>query len=919
MGQKVGDIDLGLRVNAGPFKTQMNGIQKLASKAGKTLAAAFAVKGLIQFSSECLKLGSDLAEVQNVTDTVFPNMKERVNQFAKEAMNTAGLSETMAKKFTGTFGAMASSFGFSEKEAYNMSTTLTKLSGDVASFYNISQDEAYTKLKSVFTGETETLKELGIVMTQNALDAYAMSNGYGKLTNAMTEAEKVSLRYAFVQSQLTHAAGDFARTADSWANQVRVLSLQFESLKANIGQGLINVLSPVLKWINMLIAKVVAASEAFRKFTERLTGKKQQPITVKETAAGMETVSSGANTATKAVGGTNKAVKKLKRELAGFDQITKLTDNSETGGGDSAATASPTGGSSGASVNTGSVSGNEKEVTKLSGAYKKLAESFDRLKKSFKGFADLCTSAGKWVLDNVLKPLGKWTLNKLAPKIFDALAAAFDALTSAGKALQPLWQWLWDNFFSKIAKFTGGVIIKFLEMLTSGLEKLSAWIDKHPKLFSGIVTGLLGLKAVEKVSGPLNILRAAMKKSGGSVSGFLTEIGNIAKIKGKFEKFGPIIAKVTGPFNKLRAAFKDGGGTISGMLKEIGKLSSLKGKFGKLGSIFEKVTGPFNKFRTAFKNGGGLVGAFGKIKTAAGILLNGLKGVGAFFMSNPIVLGIAAVVAAGVLIYKNWDKICEMAAKLKKKVVDTFNSIVSKIKEVPKKIKEFFKGKIDGVAEWFGSIKDAFVNTLSKLGDKLPDLSKVGEKISSAVGTVKAKISAWFADKKKNISKKWNKLTKEVKEKKAELKAEIKQKWKDLKGKWKNIVENVEEKRAELKAEIKQKWSNLKSKWNAIIDNIKEKKAELKAEIKQKWSNLKDKWNSIVGNIKDKTAELKAKIGTTWSNLKDKWNSIVSNIKDKTAEMKAKVGTTWSSLKDKWNSIVGNIKSKTAEMKAKVG
>lgn len=167
-------------------------------------------------------------------------MTAQVDKFAQSAAQSFGLSETMAKRYTGTFGAMAKAFGFTEKEAYDMASTLTGLTGDVASFYNLNQDEAYTKLKSVFTGETESLKDLGVVMTQTALDAYAMANGYGKTTSAMTEAEKVSLRYAFVQDQLSAATGDFVRTSGSWANQVRIMKLQMESFMATVGQGLIN-------------------------------------------------------------------------------------------------------------------------------------------------------------------------------------------------------------------------------------------------------------------------------------------------------------------------------------------------------------------------------------------------------------------------------------------------------------------------------------------------------------------------------------------------------------------------------------------------------------------------------------------------------------------------------------------------------
>ena len=227
LADNVGEISLDLTIDERKFNKEVANIKKTADATGKklsssfsgvekafagitstvkkgaaVLAGAFAIKGIADFGKECLNLGSDLQEVQNVVDVTFPRMKEQINSFAKDAAASFGLSETMAKRFSGTFGAMATAFGFSEKQAAEMGTTLTGLAGDIASFYNISQDEAYTKLKSVFTGETEALKDLGVVMTQSALDAYAMANGFGKTTAKMTEAEKVALRYSFVQNQL---------------------------------------------------------------------------------------------------------------------------------------------------------------------------------------------------------------------------------------------------------------------------------------------------------------------------------------------------------------------------------------------------------------------------------------------------------------------------------------------------------------------------------------------------------------------------------------------------------------------------------------------------------------------------------------------------------------------------------------------
>lgn len=330
MAESIGEIQLDLVVNQGQFNKQMLGISSLAKKTGAALAGAFAIKKIVNFGKECLELGSDLAEVQNVVDVSFPTMSAKINDFAKGAEASFGLSETMAKKFTGTFGAMASAFGFTEKESLKMSTALTGLAGDVASFYNISQDEAYTKLKSVFTGETETLKDLGVVMTQTALDSYALANGYGKVTSKMTEQEKVALRYKFVTEQLTKASGDFARTSDSWANQTRLLSLQFDSLKASIGQGLINAFTPIIKVINTVMQKLNVLMEKFAQLTGKAFGKQD----TEDSVSGYEDMAVSADQAADSAANVGKSAKKAAKEVKNstlsFDKINKLDANSSS-------------------------------------------------------------------------------------------------------------------------------------------------------------------------------------------------------------------------------------------------------------------------------------------------------------------------------------------------------------------------------------------------------------------------------------------------------------------------------------------------------------------------------------------------------------------------------------------------------------
>lgn len=418
-----------------------------------------AARSFASFASECMELGSDLTEVQNVVDVTFSTMSDSVDTFAQNAADQFGLSETMAKRYAGTFGAMATSFGFAENEAYQMSTALTGLAGDVASFYNITQDEAYTKLKSVFTGETESLKDIGIVMTQDALDAYALAQGMSVTTANMTEQEKVALRYRFVLDRLSLAQGDFANTASSWANQTRILNLRIESIKASLGQGFINLFNPILIQTNKLLAKLDLAAKAFRSFTELITGKSASSGSgISENAvdgiADIGTVASDAGTGladaadsagqladnTGAVGKAAKQAAKEMASLLGFDQLNKLqeltTSNSDGGDGSGGGSGGSGGGSGGAGgildggdVDFGKLAEGENVIDDLSDSFEKLLEfispTTDAIKNLYNdGFQKLENFTGNTIKDfweNFLKPMGTWYIRDDAglPRFFN--------------------------------------------------------------------------------------------------------------------------------------------------------------------------------------------------------------------------------------------------------------------------------------------------------------------------------------------------------------------------------------------------------------------------------------------------------------------------------------------------------------------
>ena len=445
------------------------GISSAVKKIGSIVSAAFAVREIINFGKEAIELGSDLAEVQNVVDVTFTTLNEKVNEFAKSASATAGLSETMAKKYVGTFGAMSKSFGFTEEEALAMSTSLTQLSGDVASFYNLTNDEAYTKLKSVFTGETESLKDLGVVMSQTALDSYALAKGYKKTTKSMSEQEKVALRYQFVMDQLSGASGDFLRTSDGWANQVRVLKLNVESFMATIGQGLINLLSPAIKLLNSLFASLQKVAEGFKEWTEQFVKDKDSVSEeIKDAATGAEDM------ATEMEDAANET-KKIKQNLSGLDEI-KVFDSGDDSVEELEEVAGSIGDLSGTDLTFG-VSGDGTAILDPKEIVRKLASEIEKIewgnvgKKIGSAAAALFENAANFVDDIPWYKVG-------------------DAIGDAIKGIE------WTKVFAAVGKITISLASAVLELSGGVLDSLIT-DPMHEFMMSEDAVKIFGASAIQ--------------------------------------------------------------------------------------------------------------------------------------------------------------------------------------------------------------------------------------------------------------------------------------------------------------------------------------------------------------------------------------------------------------------------------------
>lgn len=209
---------------------------------------------------------SDYEENLNKIDVAFGKSSDTVTAWAENATKQFGLSKNQALESSALYGDMATSMGLSQSAAADMSMSLAGLAGDLASFKNIGIDQAMTALASVFTGETESLKQLGIVMTQTNLDAFALANGFGKTTSEMNQAEQVQLRYAYVMAMTTNAQGDYARTADGTANSMRTFQGAVDNLNIALGEHLLPLLTPLIQSATNLINKFSEADPKLQQF-----------------------------------------------------------------------------------------------------------------------------------------------------------------------------------------------------------------------------------------------------------------------------------------------------------------------------------------------------------------------------------------------------------------------------------------------------------------------------------------------------------------------------------------------------------------------------------------------------------------------------------------------------------------------------
>lgn len=773
-GSKVGSASrslvTGFSNTTKSIKSTRSGFRGLASTIGKFYATYWLVMRAVGKIGGAVDLASQLTEVQNVVDTTFGDMASKVDDFTKTSIQDFGMSELTVKQISSRFQALGTSIGISSEQVANgtavankalmsqnntlykttdsmadMSLNLTRLAGDMASFYDVDQADVAKSLQSIFSGTIAPLRRYGLDLTQATLSEWAMKNGLDANIKSMTQAEKVLLRYNYVMANTQAAQGDFAKTANTWANSVRVLKQEFQAWGSIIGSVVINALKPFVQALSKVMLKVISFTKTVADALGAIFGWTIEISGGGATVDGMEDIADGVGDIGDNADSSNKKAQKLKKTLLSIDEIHALDDNSDSGSGG--------GSGSGGSGGGGAGSGVDSSLKKTDGLLEKYKSSIKDLYSLGKYIGDALASAMESIdwkkiyqkADNFGKGLADFLNGLISPRLFYDLGAtiagslntALHFLNSFGTTFD------WTNFglsiangingffenfdFALLAKTINAWVQGIYTVLTTAIKNVS-WKD----VLKGITDFLsnLDIKTVEIIVGTLLIKKIISLKLGSVALAFIGKSLSKAIAQAIASKIGFELVEGAGIGTAIMQAFKtifaslstNLGLLIEGLFSGLSLGDAITAAFGTgavdllatIGSAFSAIAGTILSivnFVKMLKDGFSWVN---EILMVIGVALATIGAILAGVAALPAVIvgAIVAAVATIVVVVKdNWNAICELFST----VGEWFNGnvikpVVSFFKDMWKTISGFFSSLWQdivtvwqGASEWFSS------------------------------------------------------------------------------------------------------------------------------------------------------------------------------------------------------------------------
>lgn len=851
-----------------------SGFGGIASKLTKLVIGVNAAKGAFNGLKSAMDYSSNLTEVQNVVDVGFGKYKSKIEDLAKTSIQDYGMSELTAKQIAGRFQAMGTAVGFSQKKMSGMSVELTKLSADMASFYNEDQEKIAKSMQSVFTGTTMPLRKYGIDLTQATLQEWAHKQGIDANIKSMSQAEKTMLRYQYVISQTGAAQGDFARTSNTWANQTRMLKQNFQQLGSTIGQIAINAFKPFVKAMNSTLIQLDKFAKSARDALGKIFGwEYEEGGGVTQTYKDdMEDAADGANDTADATKKATKAQKEFNKQLQGFDRLNNLTSSK---GKDNDGTGNGSGTSVGELSNIGSGSG---------GKWKQK----DSIFKKFESDIDTLEKLGKKISTTLSKAMEDIDWKSIYQK-----AAGFG--TGLASFLNGLFA---GNEGARLFSDLGSTIANSLNTVLTGLNRFAttfSW-DEFGRNFGIGINGFFttwdaGLTADtfnNMANGVLTAMTSALNRIHWDL--IAKRIGELIKgidAKGIGENFGKLVNSMVNALYTLvsnKETWKDLGTKIgdgiNGFFKGFGK-SGWK----KLGKT---ISNTFSGFATTITTALNTVD-WEYVGQCIGDFISGIDFGKVTIDLSKLALSIGK--AIGEAIKGSMEK-----APIETAIIGIFATLkfTGLGKSVFKNLASYVMDKIALAiinAGGTASIAKSICSAIGKAVTKIPSL--IGTFISSGAAATAASIFASVAAAVGAAFAGWNigKLIGEAIMSDEQKKYAYKFKFKDL------FTYSPEE----WKQGIADWWVDVEDYWGNKTLKVKTKFEATKEKVAGWWSNVKDWWGDKAVSVKSKLSTKANDLSKWWKNVKDWWGDKVLKIKSI---------FSMDTLKSGINTLIGWINSK---------
>lgn len=894
----------------------------LASAIGKVYATYWALFRGFRLLGDAIDISSSLTEVENVVRQTFGQYESLINNFAKTSIEKFGMSELSAKQFASRFQAMGTALDIPQGKMANMSIRLTELAGDMASFYDVSQEDIAKSLQSVFSGTTAPMRRYGIDLTQATLKEWALKQGLDANISSMTQAEKAMLRYQYVLAHTTNITGDFARTADTWHNQITMLKENFKALGAVVGSGLINAFKPFIKVLNAVLQKVISFAEMVTNALGSIFGWKYEASKgagisgladdIGSASDGMDDLSNAAGSAGKNTGGIAKNAKKAKKEIQqatrAFDELKVISKQSKDNTSGSGSGGSGGGSGSGGSGGGAGADGGLVQTDTIFKKFKSNIKDLEGLGKAISGALIKAMKKIKWkevyakaegfgrglaqFLNGLFKGQKGTTLfGETGRLIANSLNTVLHGLDSFGTTFN--WKQFGNSIADGINKFFQNFDFALLaqtlnawaqgafDAVTTALSKIS-WKDVWngaKEFLSNLdvktVAIIIGALTIKKILG-LHLAKTALGIIGTSISKAIA--GSIASRLGVEIAANEGISAVlsTALSKKIGGAFATLGTTVSAGVKALFGSGAAESALSFISPVAKAITGigsvaigaftAISNFVTMLKNGFSWLNEalmlVGVTITAVGAVILGVAAAPAAITAGIV----AAVATATVVVKDHWKEIKEIFSK----AGDWFNT------NVIKPISGFFKGLWESVSGFFSSL--------------WKDISGVWKTVSGWFNTnVITPIVSFFQGFSKRVGQIFQGL------------------WIIVKAVWivvsdwfkskviEPIKKNFELLKSAVSTAFKVLWTTVKSVWAVVSGWFKE---HVTTPIKNAFSSAKE-------SIQKAFSAAKTAVTGAWNSVSSWFKEHVTTpIKNAFSKMKESVAEIFSKL---WNSVKSGV------------